>query len=327
MFRYACGMICQEISIREIDFENETFRISEEVISAPLTESIRRIGQLNPVVLLKSNLSYSIVCGFRRLNALRQLNTACVFARIFESGSSGPLGFFDLALWDNLSHRQLDPLEKARVLYKLKNDFDVSDRMLIRTYLARMDLKPHKQVLLSHMELHESHPEFRRYFKEGRLTQASMEYLSTVSSTSREIIASSLAEIRLSASLQRKFFSLLDDLAAINGTEPGKPLEDPQVREVLNNPRLSPAQRGEKVYTILYRLRFPRLAQAEKLFMERKKSLGLPGSVRITADPYFETPDLYVQFSAHDAERFRKLAAELFEASRKPELDRLFKVD
>jgi len=320
-------MICQEISIKEIDFENETFRISEEVISAPLNESIRRIGQLNPVVLLKSDQSYRIVCGFRRLNALRQLNTPTVFARILESGSSGSLDFFDLALWDNLSHRQLDPLEKARVLYKLKNDFGVSDRMLIRIYLARMDLKPHKQVLRAHMVLHESHPDFRGHFKEGRLTQASMEYLSTVSSTSREIIASSLAKIHLSSSLQRKIFRLLDDLAAIAGAEPGKALEDPQVREVLNNPRLSPAQRGEKMYAILYRLRFPRVAQAEKLFMERKQSLGLPGSVRITPDPYFETPDLYVEFNAHDAERFRKLAAELFEASRKPELDRLFQID
>jgi hypothetical protein len=320
-------MICQEISIKEIDFENETFRISEEVISAPLTASIRKIGQLNPVVLLKSNAQYRIVCGFRRLNALRQLNISDVFARILESGVSDSLEFFDLALWDNLSHRQLDPLEKARVLYKLKNDFGVPDRMLTRVYLARMDLKPHEQVLRAHMVLHESYPDFRRHFKEGRLTQASMEYLSTVPSSSREIIAPSLEKIRLSAGFQRKFFRLLDDLAAITGAEPGKPLEDPQVLEVLNNPRLSPAQRGENVYAILYRFRYPRVAQAEKQFMERKQSLGLPGSVRITADPYFETSDLYVEFKAHDAERFRKLAAELFEASRKPELDRLFKID
>ena len=320
-------MICQEISIKEIDFENETFRISEEFISAPLTDSIREIGQLNPVVLLKSNLQYRIVCGFRRLNALRQLNTQSVFARIPGNGSSGSLEFFDLALWDNLSHRQLDPLEKARVLYKLKNDFGVSDWMLIRNYLARMGLKPHKQVLRAHMVLHASHPDFRRHFKEGRLTQASMEYISTVPSSSRETIASLFDKIRLSASLQRKFFGLLDDLAAITGAEPGKPLEEPQVREVLNKPRLSPAQRGEKVYAILYRLRYPRVAQAEKLFMERRQSLGLPGSIRITADPFFETPDLDVGFNAHDAERFRKLAAELYEASHKPELDRLFGID
>jgi hypothetical protein len=320
-------MICQEISIKEIDFENETFRISEEVISAPLTASIRKIGQLNPVVLLKSDLSYRIVCGFRRLYALRQLNAKSVLARILENRATDFLPVFDLALWDNLSHRRLEPLEKARILYKLINDFRVSNRTVTRIYLPSMDLKPNEQVLKAYIVLHESHPDFRRHFKEGRLTQASMEFLSTIPSSSRETIASLFDKIRLSASLQRKFSRLLDDLAAITDAEPGKPLEDPQVREVLNNPRLSPAQRGEKVYAILYRLRYPRLAQAEKLFMERKQSMGLPGSVRITADPYFEKPDLYVEFNAHDAERFRKLAAELFEASRKPELDRLFEID
>ena len=56
-------MICREISIEEIDFENEIFRISEEVISAPLTDSIREIGQLNPVVLLSFHQFLTYVSG------------------------------------------------------------------------------------------------------------------------------------------------------------------------------------------------------------------------------------------------------------------------
>jgi len=320
-------MIFREISIEEIDFENETLRISEEVVSAPLIASIREIGQLNPVVLLKENLRYIIVCGFRRLHALRRMNISKVLTRILEGKAPDSPDVFDLALWDNISHRDLDPLEKARVLFKLKNDFGVSDRVLIQVYLPRIHLKPHEQVLRTHMMLHESHPDCRRYFKEGRLTQASLEYLSAIAVSSRETIASSMREIRMSASLQRKFFSLLDDLSAMTGTEPGNPLKNPQILGVLNDARLSPSERGEKVYAILYRFRYPRVSEAEESFMERKQSLGLPGSVRITADPYFETPDLRVEFKAHDAERFRKLAAELFEASRKPDLERLFEID
>ena len=95
---------------------------------------------------------------------------------------------YDLALWDNLSHRRLDPLEKARVLFKLKNDFGVSDRVLIQVYLPRIDLKPHAQILRTHMMLHASDPECRRDFKEGRLTQASLEYLSAIPAPSRETI-------------------------------------------------------------------------------------------------------------------------------------------
>ena len=84
-----------------------------------------------------------------------------------------------------------------------------------------------------------------------------------------------MREIRLSASSQRKFFSLLDDLSAMTGTEPGGPLNDPQILGILNDARLSPSERGEKVCAILYRFRYPRVSQAEESFMERKQSLGI----------------------------------------------------
>jgi hypothetical protein len=319
-------MTFREIAIEEIDFENETFRISEEIAPAPLLDSMREIGQLNPVVLLEGDPRYRIVCGFRRLSVLKQLNASAVHARIITGKSPDLRDVFDLALWDNLSHRNLEPLEKARALFKLKNDFGVSDTVLIQVYLPRMGLAPHEQTLRAQIILHESHPDFRRYFKEGRLTQSSMEGLAAMPSSSRDTIASAMQGMRLSASLQRKLFSLLEDLSAMTGAGPGDPLKDPQMLEVLNDARLSPAERGEKVYAILYRFRYPKVSQAEERFLEQRKSLGLPGSVRITADPYFETPDLRVEFTAHDAERFRKLAAELFEASRKPELDRLFRI-
>ena len=77
-------MIYRDISIEEIDFENETFRISEELVSDPLIASMREIGQLNPVVLLQENVRYRIVCGFRRLHALRRMNITKVLARILE---------------------------------------------------------------------------------------------------------------------------------------------------------------------------------------------------------------------------------------------------
>ncbi len=320
-------MDCREISLENIDFEDETFRISEEIRSQPLLTSIREVGQLNPVVFLQEDGRDRIVCGFRRLDALRQLNISKVIARFLKNKNPDSAEVFDFALWDNLSHRRLNPLEKARILYKLKNDFGVSDRTLIQSYLPRLNLKPHEQVLRSHLVLHESHHDFRRYYMEGRLTLASLEYLSTVSVPSREIIASTLGRIRLSASLQKKFFNLLEDLAAMAGTEPVKPLENLQVQEVLDNARLSPAQRGEEICDILYRFRYPIISQAEKRFLEKKQSLDLPGSIRIKTDPYFETPGLNVEFRAHDAEHFRKLAEKLFDISRKPELEKLFKID
>ena len=113
-------MTSQVISLDEIDFENERFRISEELDSAAMLDSLREIGQLNPVLLLDTKASGKvIICGFRRLHALRQMGRMSVLCRILEADESDPAGIYRLALWDNLSHRQLDPLEKARVLFTL----------------------------------------------------------------------------------------------------------------------------------------------------------------------------------------------------------------
>lgn len=317
-------MICREIEFNAIDFENETFRISEEVVSAPLLASLREIGQLNPVVLLEGDGLYRIVCGFRRLYALRQIGASGVFARILEGKSTELPGVFDLALWDNLSHRNLEPLEKARVIFKLENDFGISEEMLMQVYLPRLDLAPHKQTLHAYTMLHALHPDLRGLFKTGRLTQASIECLSEMPPSSREAIVAAMQGMRLSSSLQRKFFGLLEDLAAMNDSEPGAFIKDPRVMVVLNSDPLSPGERGDRVCEILYRYRYPGVSQAGDRFMEQKKMLGLPGSVRVTAEPYFETPNLHVEFTARDAERFRKMASELFEASQKPELDLLY---
>jgi hypothetical protein len=73
-------------------------------------------------------------------------------------------------------------------------------------------------------------------------------------------------------------------------------------------------------------LRNLRISRAAEQFAARKKLLGLPGSVQITADPFFETPGLRVKFNAPNADGFRDLAAALQKASRMPVLEELFDV-
>jgi len=320
------NMLYREISLKKIDFEDETFRISEELECEPLVDSMREIGQMNPVVFLEVEGQKKIVCGFRRLYGLRQLKASKVLARFLEEKDINLTGIFDFALWDNLSHRKLEPLETARAVYKLKNIFGLSDEILVKTYLPRLGLSPHKRSLHAQLRLHTSIPEIRKCFKEGRLTLASVKSLSEMLPESQKTIASAMQKMHLSSSLQRKFFALLEDVAAMNDSAPAAFLNNVRVANILDNDRLSYSERGDRVFEILYRKRYPKVSQAGDLFLKRKKSLGLPGSLRITADPYFEKQDLHVEFTAADAENFRELADALSKASRKPELDLLFRI-
>jgi hypothetical protein len=325
-FGYSFTMDFKTIPLEEIDIEDETYRISEELDSVSVLNSLKEIGQLNPVLLLDQTPLKIIVCGFRRIRALRGLNKGGVLARILSKESHSMFRRFELSLWDNLSHRQLNPLEKARLLYKLMNVCGVPGDVLIETYLPLLDLAPHKSVLESYIKLNGIHPALRLCLAEDQLTLSSMDTLAATPYEVQGSMASLMNRIRLSASLQRKILALLEELSAMAGGQMDAPLDDPIVQSILDDSRLSPFHKGEKLHEILYRMKYPRLSKALDRFQASRKQLALPGSIRIIPHPFFETGELRVEFQAANAQRFRELADALHNAAQSPKLEELFHV-
>ena len=323
-FSYPDAMVFKEIELGNIDFSNEIFRMTENLDSQPLLESLREVGQLNPVILTEG-MPGIVVCGLRRLHALKQLGRSRALARIIPEDS--PARLFHLALSDNLSHRQLDPLEKARTLFKLTNIFQISEDVLVRIYLPLLGLSPHENVLHSYIRLNEIHPGLRKCLSENRLTLSSLEMLAHMPDQAQARIADLMEKIRLSASLQKKLLEILKDLAMMGGSlPPGKSLDSPEALAVMDDTRLSPFQKGENLYALLYRNRNQRLSKAEEQFRDKKKLLGLPGSIKVSADPFFENPGIHVEFEALNAQRFRELATSLQKAAQTEAIEELFKI-
>jgi len=319
-------MIFQEVPLDSIDFGDETFRISEDVDSAAMRASLAAIGQLNPVLLIEESSRRIIVCGFRRLRALRELGRTVALAQTRSSAGCSRLEAFRLAIFDNLSHREFNPLEKARILFTLKGVCEVAHDTLVEAYLPLLGLPTHKNVLRTYLGLHVLDPDLRRMFNDGRLTLASAERLSGSSREAQHEFASLLARVRFSASRQREMLDLAEELASITDTALGEVFERAEIHSILGDSRLSPFQKGEQIYELLYRWRNPRLSQAEERFQVEKEQLGLPGAVRISPDPHFETPRLRVEFDVASAQRFREIASALREAAEARALEELFRV-
>jgi hypothetical protein len=319
-------MILKQVFIQDIDAACEEFRISEMLDIPSIADSIREIGQLSPVILLERGPFWVIVCGFRRIHALRQLGQTEVWARIFSSKEGHSLHPFELALRDNLAHRQLDPLEKARVIHKLQKLCGISQDSLISTYFPLLGLPSHKTVLDGYQALHEIHPGLRLSLSEGSLTLSSIETLARLTIKEQSSVALLMAKIRLSASLQKKVWGLLEDLSGISGAQFDAPLNSQEIQTLMGDFVLSPFQKGEKLCEILYRMRNPRLSLAKERFLAQKNLLGLPGCIRISPHPFFETNDIRVEFDISSATRFRELADKLQEASRSSDLEGLFEV-
>jgi ParB-like nuclease domain len=317
-------MMLKQIIIQDIDVSCEDFRISEMLDVPSIVDSIREIGQLSPAILLERGPSFVIVCGFRRIHALRQFGKSEVWARILSHEEGFALHPFELALRDNLSHRQLDPLEKARVIHKLQTICGIPCDQLIKTYLPLLGLASHQTVLDGYQALHEIHPGLRRSLVEGALTLSSIETLARLSIDEQNSLALLMTRIRLSASLQKKVWGLFEDLSGITGARFDAPLNNKEIQALLGDSILSPFQKGERLCEILYRMRNPRLSLAKERFQAQKSRLGLPGCIRISSHPFFETNDIRVEFDVSSAARFRELASMLQEASQSSELEGLF---
>ncbi len=320
-------MIIEEMPLDRISFENEAFRISEVLESASVRDSLSRIGQLNPVVLLEQAPQMVLVCGFRRAHALKQLGKPGMLARILPPGDREAPRAFELALWDNLSHRQLNPLEKARALLKLRNICGIHDEKLVSLYLPALGLSSSPSVLQNYLLLNGIHEGLRQCLMEGRLTHSSLEFLGPQPMPIQEGIAALMDKIRLSASLQKKVLDLMDELSSMTGASFDAPLKEPQVLTILEDAALSPFQKGEKVYESLYRRMHPRLSRAHDRFQNQKGLLNLPGAIQINAHPFFEEPGIRVAFDAPDATRFRRLTASLQKAAASSDVEGLFKIE
>ena len=233
------SMLIQEIAFESIDLEDEAFRISENLYPPALQESLREVGQLNPILLLKQNSCYRVLCGFRRARAIKSIGMSTLLARILPDENFDPIRAYAIAVRDNLSHRQLNPLENARILHKLHNEFGLQDLTLIREYLPLLGLSPAETVLRNYLLLHQIHPVLRQCLADGRLTLSSIEALSGMPQPVQDAIAALMGKIRLSASLQKKLLVLLEDLEGAMGDSPNTVLARPEVVAITEDQRLS----------------------------------------------------------------------------------------
>jgi len=320
-------MIFQTVRLEDIDFSDETFRMTENLASDGMAASLREVGLINPVVLRASaGTVATIVCGFRRLHALRRLGKTEVLARI-EPSSWLPLEAFTMALSDNLSHRRITALECSRALFVLRDRCGVDRESLISRYLPMLGLKPHQNVLRTYLELGLLAPALRDLVGREEITVPTAARLAVMPASVQERFGAMFKDVRLSASFQRKVLDLLEELGATASGGVLEVMDHPDVSAACKDPALSAFQRGERVHDLLYRLRSPRLSRAHERFRANEQSLGLSGKVCIVPDPFFETSRIRVNFEVSSPGELRDVASALNRAAQDPTADRLFQVE
>ena len=100
-----------------------------------LAESIRRHGQLSPVLVRQRGERYELIAGERRVRALQLLERPCVDAIVLATGDCDSAL---IALVENLQREQLHFLDEAEACRRILDDYPITQERLA----ASLSLSP-----------------------------------------------------------------------------------------------------------------------------------------------------------------------------------------
>ena len=122
------SMPASEISIDLIDRnENQPRKIFDEVAMTELVNSIRIHGIITPLILVKRGERYMIIAGERRWRAAKRAGLRTVPAIIRDYTEAQ---IKEISLIENIQRENLNPIEKARGLRKLLDDYGLTQQEL-----------------------------------------------------------------------------------------------------------------------------------------------------------------------------------------------------
>lgn len=261
----------------------------------PLSLSIKKVGLINPPIVREDEQGkVDIVAGFRRIEVLKSLGRQDVPCKVLPASVS-PLECLLLNLYDNLTARTLNDVEKGMVLNRLKRF--VSQDSLVGYYMPLLDLPPRISILTYYTALEELEPPLKRGVAERRFSPQTVRALHDRDHRDKIALAEWITEFNLNFNQQKQFIELIDDLSTINEVGISDLMVQDVQLEMFRDEKNNPPQRAKMILDYLRRRRFPRLSQTEKNFQERVSRLRLPKGVGIHHPPYFEGSDYHLDIA------------------------------
>lgn len=138
--------------------------ISEEGVRS-LSESIRKHGMLQPIVVRRTGGSYEIVAGERRWRAAKLAGMERVPVRVIQG--SGDEQALEVALVENVQREDLDPISRAKAMRQLIDVFGLTqervavvvgmDRSSVSNTIRLLELPSEVQEFVSRGTLSSGH--------------------------------------------------------------------------------------------------------------------------------------------------------------------------
>ena len=132
----------------------------DETALKELSESIKRHGLIQPIIVIKKDGGYMLIAGERRFRATKLLGESKIKAIVADIESQS---LRELALIENIQREDLNPIELANSYKELIDEYKITQDALANIV--------HRVQITNTMRLLSLSAATQEYIKEGKLTQ------------------------------------------------------------------------------------------------------------------------------------------------------------
>jgi hypothetical protein len=295
----AAAFSCRTIASASIDFTTEwsLHPWVSTAISDELRDSFGRIGILHkPILLAKAGGRFDIICGFRRLLFLVSTTEAAVIDCLVLAQATDPAAILDILLTDQALFQPLSLAEKAQFIEICSRFF--SHPEIVEGYLESLHLPKRLVTINQLLIILKQDPLMIAEIHAGRLQEKMVSELLRLPGQADQIAMIRLfKELAMGDGKQKRFFTLIRDIAFRQGASITAFLQTPAIQEIVKNPGLNTPQKILHLGNLLQHQHNPAFFRAEGDFVKRVGNLHLPACCTVSHSPSFETDEVTLSIS------------------------------
>ena len=316
----------KNIEIASIDYRDTTFIYTFPVKIEGIIESIKRVGLLNPILLFEYDNKYKIISGFKRVLACKLLCFDIIDAFVFESGSISELKAFMIAVYDNISIRELNIIEKSIILNKLKNYHNLKYNEIIRDFMPLIGLEPNKKLLEDYISLSKLDDDLKEHIVNREIPIKILSLIASISNDKLPLISELIIKLNLGANKIKELVNLIDEITERDKIDIERLRSDLNLDSIIKNERMTLSQKWERIVNSLRRKRFPMWSKIEKKLLRNISSLALPQNVNLSYPPYLEGDKFRIEMEFSTPDELKSVGKKLIDISKKEELSEIVKL-
>ena len=284
------------------------------------------MGVLTPLHLRRpaESAPLQLVAGSKRLRAAQQAGQATVPALVHEAGELSEQQAFLLAVHDNLACRPFNAVEKARILRRLRYDFQYPGAALTEQFCPLLDLPPRADTLHAYCALATLGDALQAATVESALPVDVAVWAGGLEAADRQAVLPVFAGLQLGSNRAQECAAYIDEVCQRDAGTAAALFERLGIPALLADPQRSGPQKREAVRHALRQARYPQLTAHEQRYREAVRRLRLPPAIALRPPPYFENRQYQVSISFSQRQELRRAAQRLLDAADSDAMDDLF---